>query len=80
VRRGAATTNPAQYVTHEMTEESEMFNRVQQINIDQVLMRKADDAGRLYELANSRAELDRRLDDALEETFPASDPISIMVC
>jgi hypothetical protein len=28
---------------------------------------------------NSKAELDRRLDQALEETFPASDSISIFV-
>ena len=29
---------------------------------------------------NSREELDRRLDEALEETFPASDPVSVMIC
>jgi hypothetical protein len=29
---------------------------------------------------NSPSELDKRLDEALEQTFPASDPISIMVC
>ena len=29
---------------------------------------------------NSRDDLDRRLDDALMETFPASDPVSVMVC
>ncbi|WP_457090709.1 GreA/GreB family elongation factor [Microvirga sp. P5_D2] len=29
---------------------------------------------------NSRDDLDRRLDDALMETFPASDPVSIIVC
>jgi hypothetical protein len=29
---------------------------------------------------NSPSELDRRLDQALEETFPASDPIAILVC
>ena len=28
---------------------------------------------------NSTSELDRRLDQALEETFPASDPIAIVV-
>jgi hypothetical protein len=28
---------------------------------------------------NAKQELDRRLDLALEETFPASDPISIMI-
>ena len=28
---------------------------------------------------NSISELDRRLDQALEETFPASDPIAIVV-
>jgi hypothetical protein len=26
------------------------------------------------------ADLDRRLDLALEETFPASDPVSVMCC
>lgn len=29
---------------------------------------------------NSRDDLDRRLDDALLETFPASDPVSVIVC
>jgi hypothetical protein len=29
---------------------------------------------------NNPADLDRRLDLALEETFPASDPVSIMCC
>ena len=29
---------------------------------------------------NSKESLDRRLDAALEETFPASDPISVIVC
>ncbi len=28
---------------------------------------------------NSRESLDRRLDQALEETFPASDPVSVVV-
>ena len=28
---------------------------------------------------NSKQELDRRLDQALEETFPASDPVSIII-
>jgi hypothetical protein len=30
--------------------------------------------------SNSKRELDRRLDQALEETFPASDPVSIVIC
>lgn len=29
--------------------------------------------------SNSKHELDRRLDQALEETFPASDPVSIVI-
>ncbi len=29
---------------------------------------------------NSKSQLDRRLDHALEETFPASDPIAVMIC
>jgi hypothetical protein len=29
--------------------------------------------------SNSRRELDRRLDHALEESFPASDPVSIVI-
>jgi hypothetical protein len=29
---------------------------------------------------NSKQDLDRRLDLALEETFPASDPVSITIC
>jgi hypothetical protein len=29
---------------------------------------------------NSKKELDRRLDQALADTFPASDPISIIIC
>ena len=28
---------------------------------------------------NSKRELDRRLDEALKETFPASDPISVVI-
>jgi hypothetical protein len=28
---------------------------------------------------NSRRELDRRLDQGLEETFPASDPVSVLI-
>jgi hypothetical protein len=31
------------------------------------------------ERSNSYAELERRLDEALEDTFPASDPISIVI-
>jgi len=33
-----------------------------------------------HEDGNSRDDLDRRLDDALMETFPASDPVSVIVC
>jgi len=29
--------------------------------------------------ANSQARLDRRLDGALQETFPASDPVSVFI-
>lgn len=29
---------------------------------------------------NSKEDLDRRLDDALMETFPASDPVSVILC
>ena len=29
---------------------------------------------------NSRDDLDRRLDEALMETFPVSDPVSVMIC
>ncbi|WP_262268902.1 GreA/GreB family elongation factor [Microvirga yunnanensis] len=29
---------------------------------------------------NSRDDLDRRLDEALMETFPASDPVSVVIC
>jgi len=29
--------------------------------------------------ANSQAQLDRRLDGALRETFPASDPVSVFI-
>lgn len=32
------------------------------------------------ELPQAKAEMDRRLDQALEQTFPASDPISVMIC
>lgn len=28
---------------------------------------------------NSQGELDERLDDALEETFPSSDPVSVKI-
>jgi hypothetical protein len=34
----------------------------------------------LSQAENSKAEVDRRLDQALEQTFPASDPISVMIC
>ena len=49
---------------------------------------RADESGRHHELsisapasedANSKCELDRRLDQALEDTFPASDPVSIVI-
>jgi transcription elongation GreA/GreB family factor len=30
--------------------------------------------------SNSRDDLDRRLDEALMETFPASDPVSVIIC
>jgi hypothetical protein len=30
-------------------------------------------------VSNSKRELDRRLDQALMDTFPASDPVSIMI-
>jgi hypothetical protein len=29
--------------------------------------------------SNAKRELDRRLDQALEDTFPASDPVAILV-
>jgi hypothetical protein len=29
---------------------------------------------------NSKRELDRRLDQGLEETFLASDPVSVLIC
>jgi hypothetical protein len=29
---------------------------------------------------NSKSELDRRLDQALAETFPASDSVAIIIC
>ena len=29
---------------------------------------------------NTMNELDRRLDEALKETFPASDPVAVMIC
>lgn len=38
------------------------------------------EASRTLRGENSASELDRRLDQALEETFPASDPIAILVC
>jgi hypothetical protein len=38
------------------------------------------EADRALHGQNSAAELDRRLDQALEDTFPASDPIAILVC
>jgi hypothetical protein len=39
----------------------------------------AAEARELLEDQNSRHDLDRRLDLALEETFPASDAVSIMI-
>jgi len=35
--------------------------------------------GAPVEDSNSKGELDRRLDKALEDTFPASDPVSIVI-
>ena len=32
-----------------------------------------------FEESNSQRELDRRLDQALEDTFPASDPVAILI-
>jgi hypothetical protein len=40
----------------------------------------ANDRTRTLVDPNSKQELDRRLDLALEETFPASDPIAILIC
>ena len=49
---------------------------------------RVDESGRYHELpisaavsedSNSKDELDRRLDQALEHTFPASDPVSIVI-
>jgi hypothetical protein len=37
------------------------------------------DGGSSTEDSNSKRALDRRLDQALEDTFPASDPISIVI-
>jgi hypothetical protein len=35
--------------------------------------------GKSLAFSNSQRELDRRLDQALMETFPASDPVSIVI-
>jgi hypothetical protein len=32
------------------------------------------------ENSNSDSDLERRLDQALQDTFPASDPVSIFIC
>ena len=40
---------------------------------------RREQLSRVTEHSNSWHELDRRLDEALEETFPASDPISIVI-
>jgi hypothetical protein len=37
------------------------------------------DGGSSTDDSNSKRALDRRLDQALEDTFPASDPISIII-
>jgi hypothetical protein len=37
------------------------------------------ESGNLGLKQNSKSELDRRLDRALEETFPASDPVSVVI-
>jgi hypothetical protein len=37
------------------------------------------ESGNLDLKQNSKSELDRRLDHALEETFPASDPVSVVM-
>lgn len=44
-----------------------------------VLRERAAVTRELLDDQNSKDDLDRRLDLALEETFPASDPVSIMI-
>jgi hypothetical protein len=41
--------------------------------------KRAEAPRELIDQQNSKHELDRRLDQALEETFPASDPVSIVI-
>jgi len=41
--------------------------------------RRSETTRQLLDDQNSKHDLDRRLDLALEETFPASDPVSIMI-
>lgn len=48
--------------------------------VDSAWLDDIDSGRRSTRDANSPQELDRRLDQALEETFPASDPISIIIC
>ncbi|MBN8958497.1 MAG: hypothetical protein J0H17_18325 [Rhizobiales bacterium] len=57
-----------------------MLNKNELIDVGERHTRRKDRTRGLREFANSRVELDRRLDQALEDTFPASDPVAIMIC
>jgi hypothetical protein len=48
-------------------------------NFPQEYKRRSEATHQLLDEHNSKHDLDRRLDLALEETFPASDPVSIMI-
>jgi hypothetical protein len=48
-------------------------------NFPQGYKRRSEATHQLLDEHNSKHDLDRRLDLALEETFPASDPVSIMI-
>lgn len=41
--------------------------------------KKHEKAGDEQLPGNSKAELDKRLDEAVEESFPASDPVSVKI-
>jgi transcription elongation GreA/GreB family factor len=72
-----------------MTFRTSRDGRVHEVVVEDVRFRLLPDEGQPARDApdqignadgNSRDNLDRRLDEALMETFPASDPISVVVC
>jgi hypothetical protein len=61
---------------HEVVVENVQFRLVP--DVSESPQAAPDPAGERHD--NSWEDLDRRLDEALMETFPASDPVSVIIC